>query len=189
MSNSSTDIRRILANDIRIELSEEFDRNFERKAFFDRPWPKRKRKGRGSLMVATGKLRRSIRSKVNPNYTITWSTSEQYAAIHNDGGTIRVTRKMKRYAWYRYYQAMGSLAYTKRGQLSKSKANDARQAEAQMWYAIALTKEGSEITIPRRRFLGDHPRIREVCNRVLGSNLPEIANSIVKPLLPFARRK
>lgn len=189
MPSQNPDIRKFLANDIRVELSEEFDRNFERKAFFDRPWPKRKRKGRGSLLLASGKLRRSIRSKVNPDYSITWSTSELYAAIHNDGGTIRVTRKMKKYAWYRYYQAAGSLAYTKKGTLSNSKANTGRLAEAEMWKAIALTKVGEHITIPQRRFLGAHPRIREVCNRVLGEHLPDIANSIVKPLLPFTRKK
>lgn len=186
---NTTDLRRILANDIRVELSEEFDRNFERKAFFDRPWPKRRRKGRGSLMVATGKLRRSIRSKVNPNYTITWSTSERYAAIHNDGGTIRVTKRLKKYAWYRYYQAAGSLAYTKRGTLSNSKSNAGRMEEAQMWYAIALMKVGTEINMPRRRFLGDHPRIREVCSRVVGKALPQLANTIVNPLLPFTRKR
>ena len=71
MPSQSPDIRKFLANDICVELSEEFDR----KAFFDRPWPKRKRKGRGSLLLASGKLRCSILSKVNPNYSITWSTS------------------------------------------------------------------------------------------------------------------
>ena len=37
MPSQNPDIRKLLANDIRVELSEEFDRNFERKAFFDRP--------------------------------------------------------------------------------------------------------------------------------------------------------
>ena len=182
MPSQIIDIRKLLLNDIRIELSEEFDRNFERKAFFDRPWPKRKGKGRGSLLLASGKLRRSIRSKVNPDYSITWSTSEPYAAIHNDGGKIKVTAKMKKYAWYRYYQLVGKISYTKKGSPSKSKTNTGRMEEAQMWYAIALTKVGASITIPRRRFLGDHPRIRVVCNHVINEHLQDIANVIAKPL-------
>ncbi len=116
MPSQNPDIRKFLANDIRVELSEEFDRNFERKAFFDRPWPKRnferkaffdspwpkrKRKGRGSLLLASGKLRCSILSKVNPNYSITWSTSELYAAIYNEGGTTKVSRIMKRHVLFR----------------------------------------------------------------------------------------
>lgn len=103
MPSQSPDIRKFLANDIRVELSEEFDRNFDRKAFFDRPWPKRKRKGRGSLLLASGKLRRSIRSKVNSNYSITWSTSELYAAIHNEDDTIKISRIMKRHVRFRYH--------------------------------------------------------------------------------------
>ena len=71
MPSPNPDIRKFLANDICVELSEEFDR----KAFFDRLWPKCKRKGRVSHLLASGKLRCSIRSKVNPNYSITWSTS------------------------------------------------------------------------------------------------------------------
>ncbi len=50
--------------DIKVEFDEEFDRNFERKAFFDeKEWPERKfNDGVGSLLQRTGGLRRSIRS-------------------------------------------------------------------------------------------------------------------------------
>ena len=54
-----TDIKRKILNDLRVELSDEFDRNFQRKAFFDRPWPPRKLGKKGSLLMVTGKLRRS----------------------------------------------------------------------------------------------------------------------------------
>ena len=48
--------------DIRVEFDEEFDRNFERKAFFDeKEWPERKfDDGVGSLLQRTGGLRRSV---------------------------------------------------------------------------------------------------------------------------------
>ena len=36
------DLKHKILNDLRVELSDEFDRNFQRKAFFDRPWPPRR---------------------------------------------------------------------------------------------------------------------------------------------------
>ncbi|MFR9622335.1 MAG: hypothetical protein SNG97_06210 [Rikenellaceae bacterium] len=39
-----------IGNEVRIEVADEFDRNFERKAFFDKSWDKRKN-ARGSLMI------------------------------------------------------------------------------------------------------------------------------------------
>lgn len=54
-----------LLNDLKVELADEFDQNFERKAFFDDPWPGvRMPNKRGSLMLRTGKLRQSLRNRV-----------------------------------------------------------------------------------------------------------------------------
>ncbi len=51
--------------DIRTKLTDEFDRNFERKAFFDKRWSETKLiNKRGSLLMRTGKLRRSIRTLI-----------------------------------------------------------------------------------------------------------------------------
>lgn len=79
------DWKKKILNDLRVELSDEFDRNFQRKAFFDKPWPPRKMNGKGSLLMQTGKLRRSIRCRVDTD-SVVWETSERYAAIHNYGG-------------------------------------------------------------------------------------------------------
>ncbi|HON53333.1 MAG TPA: phage morphogenesis protein, partial [Bacteroidales bacterium] len=57
-------IKKNILSDIKVELTEEFDRNFERKGFFSNRWSDRKRQNIGSLMQATGTLRKSIRSKV-----------------------------------------------------------------------------------------------------------------------------
>ena len=35
--------------------------------------------------------------------SITFFTSLPYAAIHNDGGEIVVTKRMKRFFWHKYY--------------------------------------------------------------------------------------
>ncbi|EKT3957679.1 conserved hypothetical protein [Flavobacterium psychrophilum] len=59
------------------------------------PWEARKRDDRGSLMIRTGRLKRSIRKiKIGSNYFII-GTDVPYAQIHNDGGTITKTVTVK----------------------------------------------------------------------------------------------
>ena len=56
------DLLKNILLDLRVETLDEFDRNFLRKAFFDRPWPDRKKEtGHGTLLVVTGRLHRSVR--------------------------------------------------------------------------------------------------------------------------------
>ena len=148
-----------ILNDIRVELSDEFDRNFQRKAFFNQPWPPRKMGKRGSVLMVTGRLRRSIRSQVTSDSVI-WETSEKYASIHNYGGTIRVTAKMKKFFWYKY----------------KATKDDA-------WKWMALMKTGSVITIPQRQFLGDHAEVRKRSEAVIQRNLQKAAQELVKRLV------
>lgn len=84
------ELKHKILNDLRVEFSDEFDRNFQRKAFFSRPWPPREHINRkGTLLVVSGKLRRSIRCRVDAD-SVVWETSEKYAAIHNYGGIIYV---------------------------------------------------------------------------------------------------
>ncbi len=35
------DLKKKIISDLKVEMSDEFDQNFSRKAFFDRPWPER----------------------------------------------------------------------------------------------------------------------------------------------------
>jgi phage gpG-like protein len=78
------------------DIGDEFDQNFERKAFFDKKWKDRKYKNKGSLMNISGNLRFSIEQnrKVYGN-TIEWSSSLPYAKIHNEGGVIEQERKYR----------------------------------------------------------------------------------------------
>lgn len=74
--------------DIKVKLGEEFDRNFERKAFFDEKWKSTKlMNSRGSLMMRTGNLRNSIRSELKGS-SIVFSSSMPYANIHNNGEEV-----------------------------------------------------------------------------------------------------
>ena len=147
----------ILLRDISVELTDEFDQNFERKAFFTDSWkPTKMQQRNGSLMLRTGALRQSI-AKPTLNglgKTIKWSSNLPYADIHNSGGEITVTTKMKKYFWYRYMQMVGK---------SKSKiVSD----EALYTRNLACMKVGSKIKIPKRQFIGDHPVVKSRVDQV-----------------------
>lgn len=142
----------LLIKDIRTDLTKEFDRNFERKAFFNIAWKPSKHNDIGSLMNRTGRLRSSITAKQFIN-SIEWTSAEAYADIHNSGGKIMVTQKMKRFFWYRLRLATGGN--------SKN-----MNSEALFWKYMALKKVGSVIEIPQRQFIGDHPMVDNVVNNV-----------------------
>lgn len=92
---SSNNLISDILSDLKVELLDEFDKNFVRKAYFNQAWAKRRCEyGQGSLMMRSGALRRSVRARVNGT-TITIGTSLPYAKMMNEGGDIVVTRSMK----------------------------------------------------------------------------------------------
>ncbi|ELY2011100.1 hypothetical protein SL057_002157 [Flavobacterium psychrophilum] len=190
-------IKNILS-DLRIDLTDEFDKNFERKSFFGKSWentaiPKK----RGSVMMRTGKLRRSIQCKQTKNQ-ITWSSSLPYASLQNQGGEIIVTEKMKRFFWAMYFESSGAISKSieqkdgsrvlfvssdsksrmNKQATSKSKRNIRRNAEALMWKNLALQKVGAKMKIKQRQFIGDHPQVRQRIEHVVNKNMEEIGKTI-----------
>ncbi len=168
-----------LTEDVRVELSQEFDRNFERKAFFDKKWPYTKlTNNKGSMMMRSGRGRRSIKSKTINNQ-ITWTSNLPYMGLHNEGGEIKVTQKMKSFFWAMYYKASGGVVYNVR---KKAPANTQRnrklQGEAAQWKALALQKVGAVMTIDQRQFIGYHPQVDLHIRKVIGINLDELNNKI-----------
>lgn len=92
-------LKRRILEDLRVELTDEFDRNFERKAFFSEKWKPRKMGKHGTLLNVTGTLRRSIQSRVTGS-GVEFTSQVPYAAMHNEGfsGTVHVpahVRKLK----------------------------------------------------------------------------------------------
>lgn len=168
--------------DLRVELMEEFDRNFERKAFFDHPWPPTKYPNkRGSLMMRTGALRRSLRASSN-DHSITFSSSLPYASIHNEGGEITVTEKMKRFFWAMYYKSSGAVQKTSKGEPRASQRNKSMVAEAGFWKAMALKKVGSKITIDQRQFIGHHRQVDICVERIFDKTMQEHQDFIIQHL-------
>jgi len=174
------DFLKDVLNDVKTELMDEFDRNFERKVFFDKPWNEKTKfpNKRGSLMMRTGKLRRSLRARVSGN-AISFTSSMPYAAIHNEGGTITVTAKMKRYFWAMYRQAAGAITYSvKNKAMANTKRNTALTAEAERFKAMALKPVGSKIKIEQRQFIGHHPQVDTIVKTVVDANMREIEKQI-----------
>lgn len=175
------DVARIIKQilkDIRVEMEDEFKTNFERQAFFSEAWERRKspirNEGR-AILIDTGQLRRSISSRVTENSVIFY-TDLPYAAIHNDGGEIKVTKRMKGYFWHKYYEATGSFGRKKDGTLRRTKKNARLTTEADFYKWMALKKEGSTIKIPRRQFIGTSPEVEQAVREIIEENITEYFN-------------
>lgn len=148
--------------------------NFRQQAFFGEPWPAAKNPGKGGkkLLYQSNDLQGGFHSRTEDR-GIVITNSVAYAAIHNDGGEITVTAAMKKYFWAMYYKAAGAMSKTKSGKPGNNQRNRALNAEAEYWKSLAMMKTGSRITIPRRRFLGDHPQLDESIQKVVDRNMEE----------------
>ena len=154
-----------------IEVSELFKSNFDKGGFFGQPWqtPLRIPAGlpgpeHGPLLSGTNHLRSSIKYDHMPWRTIVY-TIVHYAGIHNEGGEITVTKRMKGHFWGNYKEAGGY----NHGNMSK---------EAMFWRNMALKKEGSKIRIPKRQFMGDHPEVRRKIEETIDNQLKKYINGI-----------
>ena len=161
-----------IMDDIRVELTDEFDKNFERKAFFDRPWtplsPDYHPKD-GSMLERTGALRHSIRPHINNN-TLTYTSSTPYATIHNEGGTIHQevvpTPQMRRWAWANY-----------------------RKSKDEKFRRMALAKRIQRtITIPARPFIGKHPVVDAAVDQIVKENVKKVADRQIKQMLNLKKK-
>lgn len=174
-------IKNILS-DLRVELLDEFDQNFTRKAFFDRPWPQRKTEtGRGTLMMVTGRMRRSLRCH-STHLRLVFSSDTPYFGIHNRGGKIKVTPQMRKYFWAMYYQSIQRVTPSVKTRTITGKQNHTLNKRAESYRAMALTKH-THITIPERRVVGDHPKVRQIVERTARSNIEAWARANLEPAL------
>lgn len=171
-------IKNIL-RDIQVEMADEFDKNFERQAFFTEAWQRRKSPTRpgGHILVDTGGTRRSVTSHTTEK-SVVFRSDHPASAIHNEGGEIKVTAKMKKFFWHKYYDATGSFGRRKDGSLSKNKRTVQLSTEAEFWKFMALMKVGSTIKIPRRQFIGVAPEVEKTVREIIEENLTEFFNNI-----------
>ena len=137
-----------ILDDMRVDLSDEFDRNFERKGFFSDKWkPRAHDYTRGSLLMVSGAMRRSTQGEVSGD-GVRFKSSEPYTALHNEGGKITVTAKMKKFFWAKFKET---------GEVG--------------WKYMALMPVGRVIEIPERRFIGDGPDTAKIIEEAISRNL------------------
>lgn len=89
-----------------------------------------------------------------------------YASIHNEGGELTITTKMKKYFWAKHIEAK----------------NTKNIIEAEQFKAMALKPIGSKIIIPKRQFIGNHPKVKEAVERAVNANLEELNKAIKQAL-------
>ena len=90
-------------------------------------WDKRKKADRGSLMVRSGRLKRSIRKMYEGDYFVYVGTDVPYAQIHNEGGDINKTVTVRTHS------------RTRKGRTETVKSH----------------RRKMNIKMPKRQFLGD----------------------------------
>lgn len=180
---------RLLLSDIRVELNDEFDRNFTRQGFFTEAWQRRVgplRPG-GATLVDSGTLRRSFRSEVRGGELV-FVYGAPYARYHNEGATVRVTEKMKMFFRHKYYELTGGSGRGSQASPAKRRLPDGGfyalmekrggSAEAKFWGYMSLKKVGSVIRIPMRRFLGKSPEVERIVREVIEDGLEEFFGDI-----------
>lgn len=135
-----------VANIIAETATEYFKGSFRRKAFDGAGW-KRSVKGSGSTLVQTGNLMNSIRpAEVTAKKVVISAGNEHvgYARIHNEGGEVEVTPRMRKFFWAMYYKA------GRRGKV------------AEHWKSMALAKK---IQIPQRQYMGDSGEMFDIMDK------------------------
>lgn len=114
-----------------------FKDSFRREGFIDKRYTRWKPRahqqkggGRRRLLTRSGDLQRSINFRPGQGEFRVFS-DKQYAQIHNEGGRIRITPRMRGFFWYQF-----------------------RRTKDEFWKGLALTKK-THIDIPKRQYMGE----------------------------------
>jgi phage gpG-like protein len=142
------------------------------------PWPQRKfnidrsTKTR-KVLTKEGHLSDSIKQVHNANEVRIY-TNHPYAAIHNNGGTIKVTPAMRRYFWAMYYASLSNKTFSIKKRRENNNAHNRRSNEiAEIWKSLALTKK-TDFTFPKRTFLYNSSNLNTEIEKLLNHRLKQI---------------
>lgn len=139
-----------LPGEVSVIAQGHFIQNFQRQGYIDQAgrtvqWKKRsfERPGKQrAILIQSGSLRRSVRPRPGL-MTARVVADANHARLHNRGGEIEITPKMRRYFWAMHAKVKG--AYTE-GRVNR---------EAEFWKRMALAK--GPIRIPARPFMVSNP--------------------------------
>ncbi len=151
MPNSNDLIRDILS-DMRVELTDMFDRNFEHKGFFGSKWtPRKNTKAKGSLLHVTGKMRRSIRPSIR-GHGVHYSSPLPYTELHNTGG--KFTQSVRAH-------------------------NRTNKRTGKTYKVKSHTRT---MTMPKRQFIGDHPEVQKAIRGIIDENITNFFDNLAKEI-------
>lgn len=142
------------------EAVNHFKQNFENESFSGgQKWAPRKTKREGStngqkVLTKSSELTESIDYEADGPRVII-KTDKAYAQIHNEGGTITVTPRMKKYFWAKHKEAKDN------GQTDL----------ADQYKGMALAKQ---LTMPKRQFIGESPALIEAITAAITYDLNRI---------------
>lgn len=170
------------------EVVSSIRQNFRSGGFYGDAWKKTKRQevpfkgARGSYGPL---LSKSTHLMSNTDYLpgaakVTIRNTAPYAGYHNEGAEAKVTRKMKKYFWAKYYEAGGGRKAKSGGGKASGKTGKPKKKnpEAEFWQAMALKKPGSRIKIPKRQFLGPSPKVDTIVSGIIDKELENFINKL-----------
>ena len=159
-------MRRTLPVKVGRIAKDHFQSGFRQGGFQDngtQAWQRKKRPDKyGPLMSSRQNLYGSIYYQPG-DASVTVGTSAPYAEIHNEGGDIKVTAKMKRFFWAKYRETNGG-----------SWKRNAKNEEAEFWNTLALKKVGAKIHIPQRKFIGESQELNQKIKQKIDDEIDKI---------------
>lgn len=152
-----------------------FKESFINEGFTDSsftPWKKTNNPMMGKrTLYKNGTLMQSVRKKEETPQRIVIESDLPYSEIHNNGGFIIVTAKMKKFFWAKYIEFAGikkddtgktnwndwtNIKTNKKGdRASLSSKNKTISSKAKFFKAMALKPVGSKIKIDKTQFMGN----------------------------------
>ncbi|MTK53282.1 phage virion morphogenesis protein [Paludibacter sp.] len=141
--------------------------NFSKERFVEQAWLdvtktkwrplKRKRKGNRSntVLVATGRLKRSIRKIYADTNRVIIGTDVPYAEIHNNGGTIKETVTVKQHNVAAYKRK--AYSRTRKGRTEKIKAGTVKA------HVVQSHQRKMNLTITARTYLAPSYTLTQRC--------------------------
>lgn len=152
LSRKYRNFRRIVPQKAAITMVNFFKRNFNVGGFVDVPfqrWKKSTYPGARATMVRSGNTRREIKKiQISESRVVVGiANHNHYAKIHNEGGKIPITPKMRRFFWKKF-----------------------KETGKDYWKWLALTKK-SFIEIPQRKIIGDSIALEKTLDRMIISEL------------------
>lgn len=95
-------------------------------------------------------------------------TELPYAEIHQNGGQIPITDKMRKFFWANYYKHASATGR------SRGKRSTTTNVEANFWKAMALKRKNATITIPKRQFMDTTPDLQKAILRAIKTEMNQI---------------